>query len=467
MPYGFPTISPTVYCRGVLLAAALTTSIGCQLSVDQIDSDTATTITASVRDAASIYPGYLLWHRSDELKQDVDNATILADASGNVIHVWPSTLTGGGTPAYLLPDGMLARTGTKDIPYARLGPVASVDTLQIVGKDGNVVWEASARAMGELYFHHDFEPLPNGNILVTTYRAIPAAEALALGWDPLGAEQVWTDGVFEIKPDLATGGASVIWSWEVVDHLIQDKFPDRSNYGVVADHPDRIDPNFPTNYAPRNTVRQHINSVDYNAELGQILISSFIYNEIWIVDRNTTRRQARGERGGLLYRYGNPAAYDHGSADSRVFLKQHDANWIDPGLPGAGNVLVHNNNTELQLRRPNDGIVDESPVLNNKGSSEVVELSLPLSADGTYDRDADAPYAADTVWRWQSPEYFADFQGGARRLPNGSTLLTDTTDHLVVELTTDSSISVTYSSDAPVYKAFKYSRAEVAPLIDD
>ena len=50
--------------------------------------------------------------------------------------------------------------------------------------------------------------------------------------------------------------------------------------------------------------------------------------------------------GDLLFRYGNPLAYDSGTEEDRLFLKQHDANWIDEGLPGAGNILVHNNNME-------------------------------------------------------------------------------------------------------------------------
>ncbi len=38
--------------------------------------------------------------------------------------------------------------------------------------------------------------------------------------------------------------------------------------------------------------------------------------------------------GDLLYRWGNPQAYDAGSADDQTLFLQHDAQWIRPGLPG-------------------------------------------------------------------------------------------------------------------------------------
>ena len=57
----------------------------------------------------------------------------------------------------------------------------------------------------------------------------------------------------------------------------------------------------------------HVNSVDYNAELDQIVISVHEFSEIWIIDHSTTTAEAAGHTGGrsgkggdLLYRWGNP-----------------------------------------------------------------------------------------------------------------------------------------------------------------
>lgn len=429
-------------------------------------------IRATMHDQARVDPGYLFWHQSDELKMDVDNISVLTDSAGRVVHTWPTELTGGGTPAYLIASGRILRTGIKNRQNVRGAPIASTDAVQIVGSDGSVVWELSSARFPDTVFHHDMEMLNNGNLLIVTYRKLTAAQALAIGWDPEGRDEVWADGVIEVKPDLVSGGAEIVWQWSFADHLVQDRFADKPNYGVIADHPERINPHFPESYAPMNIARQHINSVDYNEELDQILLSSFIYDEIWIINRS----------GDIIFRYGNPAAYGMGSDEDRVFLKQHDANWIDPGLEGAGHILVHNNNVSFRPRRPPPGQVP-SQAGNNDGSnlralersmdnleidagtSNVYELNLPRLPDGRYRREPSKPFQAEVVWLWEHPDYFADFQGSARRLPNGNTLITDTTDHHVVETTREGNIVAEYRGCTPAFKTYKYSAEQVDALL--
>src|SRR5690606_15913622 len=92
------------------------------------------------------------------------------------------------------------------------------------------------------------------------------------------------------------------------------------------------------------------NAIDYNPQLDQIMISTREFSELWIIDHSTTTAEAAGHTGGrsgkggdILYRYGNPAAYNRGTRADQKFFYQHDAQWIEPGLPGAGNILVFNN----------------------------------------------------------------------------------------------------------------------------
>ena len=35
-----------------------------------------------------------------------------------------------------------------------------------------------------------------------------------------------------------------VWLWSMWDHLVQDQFPDKPNYGVVADNPHKFDLNW-------------------------------------------------------------------------------------------------------------------------------------------------------------------------------------------------------------------------------
>lgn len=439
-------------------------------------------ITAVIHSPKEVFDGYLFWHQADELKEDVDNISLLTDAYGNLVHTWQTNLTGGGTPAYLLSSGGVLRIGITDRANTRRGPVASSDTVQITDIEGSVVWEINARQLGNLLFHHDVELMPNGNILISTYEPLSAQEALAIGWDPGKQERIWTDGLIEVAPNLEDGTSEVVWRWRVADHIVQDRFEDAPNFGVVADNSGRIDPHYPKSYAPMNVVRQHINSVDYHAGKDQILLSVFMYNEIWVIDHSTTTEEAAGGSGGrsgmggeLLFRYGNPEAYGKGSAEDRLFLKQHDANWIDAGLPGEGNILVHNNNTEIKPRLPTGmsrpgqrppamRLPSGDEIDVKEGISNVYELRLQTTDDGFY-TTTDGVFNAETVWFWEHPEYFADFQGGARRLPNNNTLVTDTTDDLVVEVNPVGEIVAEYRGATPVYKAFKYTTGEAAPLL--
>ena len=102
----------------------------------------------------------------------------------------------------------------------------------------------------------------------------------------------------------------------------------------------------------------------------------------------------------------------------------------------------------------------EAVVEAERGTSNVYEVKLPATVDGAWHPGEDGRFSADTVSLWQDERYFADFQGGARRLSNGNTLLTDTTDYLVVEIDAEGNIVAEYQGAAPVYKAFKYNVAD-------
>ncbi|NNE30450.1 MAG: T9SS type A sorting domain-containing protein, partial [Saprospiraceae bacterium] len=98
----------------------------------------------------------------------------------------------------------------------------------------------------------------------------------------------------------------------------------------------------------------HSNALDYNPELDQIMISVPTFHEIWIIDHSTTTQQASGSTGGnagrggdLLYRWGNPAAYDRGTEEDQTLFYQHDVHWVDDFVdnthPYYGQIAVFNN----------------------------------------------------------------------------------------------------------------------------
>ncbi len=423
--------------------------------------------------------GYLFWHQADELRNDVENVTLLMDSGGQLVHQWETDLTGGGHTSYLLADGGLLRMGIRDASYVKGQPVAAVDTLQITDKAGRAIWELNAKhlRLGEhndhkITFHHDAIRLPNGNILALIYEEVGGAEAAALGWRAGKGSTVWSDGLVELKPNLDDGSHALVWVWRWLDHMVQDVDPNAPTFGVVKDNPHKIDAHFPKSYQPLNLVRQHLNSIDYHPALNQILVSAFIYNEIWIIDRSTSTAEAAGSTGGrwgrggdVLFRYGNPETYGHGERSKRLFDKQHDANWVKPGLRGAGNILVFNNNTRLTapLTRPGMNRAQTGARMQETltGISQVIEIQATTAEDGSYVEG----FGATEVWRWQHDAFFAPFQGGARRLPNGNTLISDTVGRRVWELNPAGDVVVRYTGSAPVFKAFKYSAEDARALL--
>ena len=73
----------------------------------------------------------------------------------------------------------------------------------------------------------------------------------------------------------------------------------------------------------------------------------------------------RGKGGDLLYRWGNPAAYQRGTSRDRQLFQQHDAQWIPQGCPGAGHILIFNNGLD-------------------RGYSTIEEIVPPMDDRGNY-----------------------------------------------------------------------------------
>ena len=366
----------------------------------------------------------------------------LVNNRGDVVHAWPSR----GLLARLLDNGNVLSRNIESDP------------------DGNIVWEYRFPQ------HHDVLKMPNGNVLFLSRARISREEAEALGANPASLScgpQIRGTRVVEARP---TGpeSAEVVWEWSIFDHLIQDFDPNKPNYGVVADHPERIDLNYALAEAPCRPGNQeanhpaladwtHENGLDYNAELDQIMITVRYFSEIWVIDHSVSAEEAAGSVGGaaglggdLLYRWGNPRAYGAGTpADQRLFFP-HAAHWIPEGAPGAGNVLIFNNG-------------DEYPGFR-RGYSSVDEIILP--ADGyNYRLDAGAAYGPDEIaWTYAAdpPEsFYAHGWSNAQRLPNGNTLIADGPAGRIFEVTSNGETVWDFANPFPdeggdVPRAYRY-----------
>lgn len=377
--------------------------------------------------------------------------TYLINNSGEIVHTWGSNYI-QGLAVYLLENGNLIRS---DLPGANptflSGGVSG--RVEIFDWNGTLVWYFEY-STNQYCLHHDIEVLPNGNILMVAWEYKTAAESIAAGRNPdlLHDGELWPDHIIEVEP-AGTSGGNIVWEWHVWDHLIQDYDSAKENYGVVADHPELIDINFGGRHADWN----HLNSIDYNEEFDQILLSSHNQNEIWVIDHSTTVEEAAGHTGGrygrggdLLYRWGNPRVYRAGGPGDQKFFGQHDAQWIESGCPGEGNILVFNN--------------------CNKGQgyqySSVDEIIPPVDGNGNYFITPGSAYEPKKqIWIYaaENPaDFFSGHISGAQRLPNGNTLICDGANGIFFEVTLGKEIVWEYINQLPnlidnhVFKIHRY-----------
>jgi hypothetical protein len=403
------------------------------------------------------FPGYLL------LAPMNSTLTYLADKDGKTVRVWQSAYT-PALSAYLLENGHLLRSASAGGRGGGGGaggggggggmggfiPGAG-GRIQEFTFDGEIVWDYQYSVPTHLP-HHDILKLPNGNVLMVVRETKTAQESLDAGRKPQaggggggGGGVTESDFILEVKPTDKTSG-EIVWQWHIWDHLIQDFDSNKANYGDVAAHPELIDvnctgiPDAPQRGAGAGRGGMggggmggggfgggmvfgggsdwaHVNALAYNAELDQVMFTSYGLGEFYIIDHSTTTAEAAGHTGGrygkggdLLYRWGNPGSYRVTSVGQNLFCP-HNAHWIPRGLPGEGHVLVFNNG----VRRPEGNY------------SSVEELVLPVDKDGRYKLEPGKAVGPESpIWSYTAPvktEMYSSTMSSAQRLPNGNTLI--------------------------------------------
>jgi len=400
------------------------------------------TIGLFVHDDKRASPGYTL------LPPKHHGRTYLIDNYGQVINTWDSRYEPGQS-AYLLANGnllraaMLPSSGTLGTGGGEGGRIEEYDW------SGNLVWEFDY-STSTYSIHHDIRLLPNGNIIALLVERKTRAEVLAAGFKPdlLQSDFLLPDAVVEIEPIRPKGGR-IVWEWHAWDHLIQNYDPTQSNYGDPAAHPELVDPNATPRKIP--AFWNHMNSIDYNPAFDQILLSVRGNSEVWVIDHSTTKAEAAGHTGGkygkggdLLYRWGNPQMYYAGKAVDQILFEQHDAQWIESGRPGAGNMLVFNNG----VNRPGGNL------------SSADEFAPPVDASGSYAITAGSAFAPKQLtWTYAAltgSQWYESDISGAYRLPNGNTLLCYGTHGVLVEVTPGKEIVWQYVNpvvrEGPLYQ---------------
>jgi hypothetical protein len=287
--------------------------------------------------------------------------------------------------------------------------------------------------------------------MYTNTREKTHEDVIALGVDPSLREDYASrpDGLIEVDMD-----GNIIWEWNISDHLVQDINPGLSTYGVISEHPEKLDPNFGTGVSG-NWI--HANSFDYNELLDHVVINNSRLSEFYVIDHGSTFipgdparsiELAAGAGGDFIYRWGNACVYDSGDCPSmtneglstsnghqQVFFS-HDIQWIsdrevrplDGDIPGAGHFLLFNNGA----RQPGPTF---SSVIELDAYDGAMEkgVYVPQTVAG-YERlrvgggmsSSEENVSRQVVWRFNGTvpnSFYSMYISGVQRLPNGNTLI--------------------------------------------
>ena len=341
-------------------------------------------------DPGLAYNSYVIFSAPDE-------KTHLIDMDGHEVRSWPKA----GFPAYMI-DPALAH-GSRGHVLVQLDSTEQAGAGVVPGEppefrnrsigeldwDGNVVWSWGAKAPGgAAKQHHDWRRLANGDTLVLAHWLHPIP-GFAL-------PNLLDDVVYEVTPS-----GEVVWRWVASEHLNELGFtPEQLTLIRASKSPDYFHLNNMTPLGPNKWAR----GGDGRFAPDNILVDSRNANFIIIIDKKTGRVAWE-----LGPNYPKIPAGPAGHVTPRQvdqITGQHDAHLIEEGLPGAGNLIVFDNQGEAGYPPVELGV--------NSGS-RVLEID---------------PIKKQIVWQYTGENsdgpgwsFYSSFISSARRLPHGNTLI--------------------------------------------
>ena len=319
-----------------------------------------------------------------------DQKSYLIDMNGNDVHIWNYS----GFPSEMIDPGL--NNGKRGHIFAQKEPeMFANQTLLELDWDGKVVWEWGSKAPGgKAWQNHDLARLPNGNTLVNSKltHVVPG----------LSDEPINDQPIYEVTPD-----GDIVWQWNSGEHLDELGFSKAAQKlmlsktrrpGSFLMGVNNMQPLGPNKWHKAGNEVFHPDNIIIDAREG---------NFVAIIEKKT---------GKVVWRLGPdfPAAYDFSKATFSgeiprpvdMICGQHDAHMIPEGLPGAGNILIFDNN----------GSAGFPPFyLGSHPGSRILEIN-PITKNIVWQYDAS--YSNKTYWA-----FYSSFISSSRRLPNGNTLI--------------------------------------------
>jgi len=383
----------------------------------------------TVYDPAQAYNTYVVFGATD-------HKTRLIDMDGDVVHQWDYA----GFPSEILDPAVtggqrghvLVQLSTTDAAGAGVVPNMPAEfrnkTIAELDWDGKVVWQWGEQAPGgAARQHHDWYREANGNTLVlaNSFHPIPGFKL----------PNVLDDVIYEVTKD-----GKVAWRWQASEHLDEIGFtPAQLALLRQVDTPDYLHVNNMTLVGPN----KWFDAGDKRFAPDNILIDSRNANFIAIIDRKS---------GHIVWTLG--PNFPTAKLSTRLprpvdqIVGQHDAHLIEPGLPGAGNLIVFDNQGEAGY---------PAAPLQTTGGSRVLEID---------------PVKKEVVWQYTGESsgrpgwtFYSSFISSARRLPNGNTLIDEGMNGRFFQVTPAGKIVWEYVS--PFFAASPVGGGQSGPVVSN
>jgi hypothetical protein len=350
-------------------------------------------------------------HRTYVLFDGRDGKSHLIDMNGKEVRSWNYS----GFPSMMIDPGLIGgKRGHIFVQKDTLGgqgPALNRNTtVAELDWDGNVVWEWGEHAPGgAANQNHDIARLGNGNTLMISriVHSIPG----------FSAAQTADQCIYEVTP-----AGEIVWKWISSEHLTEMGFSEeslamiRSGFSISNGRWGFLVINDMKPLGPN----RWFDGGDSRFRPENIMIDSREGNFTAIIEKKT---------GKIVWRMG-PEYPDTGkSSHQRMFnhkvprpvdqiAGQHDAHMIPEGLPGAGHVLVFDN----------QGSAGFPPAyLGEYFGSRILEID---------------PLTKEIVWQYNGEDsgqplwtFFSSFISSARRLPNGNTLICEGMNGRIFQIT--------------------------------
>ncbi|MBA3680800.1 MAG: aryl-sulfate sulfotransferase [Bacteroidetes bacterium] len=357
----------------------------------------------------------------------------LIDTNNTVVKTWNFTGGGTGYSTHLAPGGDLYRTVSISTSLIGGGMTGKIQRWSYAGV---LLWDYTYSST-TYCMHHDHCVLPNGNVLIISYDVKSAATVTANG----GTNNiiVWAEKILELQPT-GLNTANIVWQWNVWDHLVQNVNSNLANYQTsIVNNPQLLN----INYASQKDW-MHMNGIDYNPILDQIVVSSHNLNEWYIIDHSTTTAQAAthsggnaGKGGDFLYRWGNPFAYQ--AAGSTILNVTHDSHWIPEGSPNAGYLVGINNKGQI------------SP-----STKTCVDQILSPRTNYNYTINAGSAYTPASYLNRHLSSGYTSNMGSSDQFPNGNQMICLATAGTIYEINSAGTVVWTKSTGGTTPQSHRY-----------